>query len=638
MRKTNKQSTRLADDKKGVILITILFIVAVALIFITTSLMISISARQRDYSNAKSDQARLTVTSLSQSVWQAIYAQQITDAQLESMAASGATITFNCSDMPGMMEHTDSEASAYFYYPSATDTSKIAIEFKCRIGTETQYYTMVLKKNSSEGTPAPMFNLTVNLGEAGMLNRCNFGVDVNRLGPNTNADQQNPYITPNNDNVMFIHGTTAPTTSNTAASGFYCRVIFDGVAYLRDATFNDNVYFVGENAGLDWTTTSQFNIAANGNRGNMYFWGTRAPFYTTSGGTAVPRTGAGTDSLTMSTIENIYFDSRALDATGTGIQLNTSYTGFDQFNYTNPNDDFGVNGHVFYETGSVTAPALQGSWQSFGTGTDETPSSFLNKYLKYDPDQMDTITEVQAAYCGHTATALSLSATELPSGSYFSISGGTLDHIIDCSTDGEVVIYVNGKLDICNGNGQAAGFSFESGTGHVIFIIQGSGQIRLVGGNASNDANPGESDAGKSYACGFIDATCFDSIDSDFQHVSITDLNQTTIPHFYIYATTTSASLGTPIVYSEWYTDYSGFYPSSENGHDGNRLFVYNGPGTVYYGRIAAGGLDVPQGSGGNLNVPYCPKIPGGLPLRSEAYRDNTDYSVVADECFYFTA
>ena len=184
MRRTNKKVMKKADDKKGVILITVIFIVAMALLFITTALTISIASRQRVYSNAKSDQARLTVTSLAQSIWQAIYSQQISDADLESLATTGTIVTFANSSIPGMVPGSGASSTAYFYHPDETNNKKIAIECKCEIDGVAQYYRLVLIKNSGEGTPTPMFPSVVNLGDGGMLNSINFGIDASQVGVN----------------------------------------------------------------------------------------------------------------------------------------------------------------------------------------------------------------------------------------------------------------------------------------------------------------------------------------------------------------------------------------------------------------------------------------------------------------------
>ena len=637
MRKTDKKSIRLADDKKGVILVTILFIVAMALIFITTSLMISISARERVYSNAKSDQARLTVTSLSQSIWQAIYAQQINDDQLESMALAGSLVQFTCPDVPGMVSGTSSEATAYFY-TIETDAdgnpTKIGIECKCKIGDEVQYYTMVLKKNAGEGTPSPMFNLTVNLGDAGMLNSCNFGLDASTI---TDVGRQTQTGYAADDNVMFILGNA---TSDQDGSGFYGTTISDGIVYLRDVVFAGDVYLVGENAGIDFHSTSQTSSANSGVHGNVYFWGTSAPIYQDGS----PITRDHSPSLNLPTINNIYFDNRDIDDPATvgrmygGHGLNNTTTGFDAWTAT-IGGSFGIHGNVYYEASGSEGPGAvsnmggrPSSWTSFSNGSDMV-SSDITSYLTVDPTEMDTIAEVEDAYCGHEsdATEINLANDVLPTGSYLITDGGVVDHLISCPTSTDVVIYVTGDLRIQCPNASGAGFitSSNGGEGTITFVLQSGARILVEGGNGSNNGAP----------CGIIDTRCFSDNDYDNpQH-----LVQTQTPRFFVFTDYTGASteavqLGNTAYHSHMtLTAFLGFFPSSQGGTNGCRVRFEDGRAdNVYYGRIAASGITVSTAD--NFNIPYCPKLPGNIDYRTTAYRDNTDYSVVTDECFYFTA
>ena len=676
MRTRNKKSIRLADDKKGVILITVLFIVAVALIFVTTALTISIASRNRVYADAKSDQARLTVTSLAQSIWQSIYSQQISDAELESLASAGSLVTFTDSDIPGMVG--SSSTTAYFYYPDETDTSKIAIECKCDIGGEAQYYTLVLHKNQGETLPSPMFNLTVNLGDAGLLNRCNFGLDARTIdldnsysggthGSDNNWARQNGFAA--SDNVMFIHGRSSSVTSNTSGSGFYGKVITDGVMYIRDACFADDVYFIGQNAGFDWSTTSQNSEAANGSHGDLYFWGTSAPFYRED----EIRHGHFTDSLNLCSVDDIYFDLRPIDAANSSIQLNTTTEGFDQFDYSSPDMTFQVHGDINYEchdgvnalaTYTYSTPADTSARHTYTAGTfgwqqhgnmDTQISGFVNGYLTVNADDLDTATEVNTTYsAAHRSEAVALDLTQdslTPANKtyYYIPTGSSLDHVITCNVSTDTVIFVDGTFTIGANNGSSAGFFMNTSGDHkVIFVLRGSSsQITIQGGNTSDNGNPYNN------WFGFVDARCFGrpaegtnpAVAPNYLDVHTLNQAQSNVPRFYIF-TDTAGSTRQPLKIGDGssahmsnfvVTAFIGFFPSTESGSDGPRLFVESGPGTVYYGRIACGGIDIPSQSGGNFNVPYCPKLRGEATRRAEAYRDNTNYSVVTEECGYFT-
>lgn len=639
MRKTNKQSTRLADDKKGVILVTILFIVAVALIFITTSLMISISARQRVYSNAKSDQARLTVTSLAQSIWQAIYSQQLSDHELMGLANGNTLVQFTSADVPGMVSGSSSSATAYFYTIEADDAgnpAKIGIECKCDIDGEVQYYTLVLKKNAGEGTPQPMFQMCVELGNPGMFNSFNCGIDAHRASSDTDRRHQYEYRLPSgetpDDNIIFLNG---DATSNRDGSGFYTRVIATGHCYLRNSVFTDDVFFVGQDAVFDFENTSSLNAPDTGyetQRGNAYFWGVHRPFATTEVNATT----------SMPTFNNIYFDYRDVDDPASSIQLNTSTTGFtNDGGYTidgtpylrgyNGAHPWGIGGSVFYEAGGSGAyltPAPS-SWNTFANNTDKVPD--IDRYLTVDDSQMDTVGEVVDTYgtlADHSSAIEITSATTAIStnANQYYIDGTAIDHSINVDVSGgDVIVYVKSSFELKNGGC----FYVTSAAGaehNLVFILEGSSSISVHTSDASK-------------ITGFVDTRCFSG------GYAYANIDQTTIPRIYVFSTytgSTAMTLGDSatnggVVCSA----FLGFFPSSPRGSNGSALMLHNvnaGSGMVYYGRIACGSIPNSTDAGGNLNIPYCPSIPGSIDYRQEAYRDNTDFSVVTDECGYFTA
>ncbi len=656
MRKTNKKCLKSSGKRSGVLLLTILFITAMALIFITTALTITIATRKRIYENAKADQARLTVTSLSQAIWNAIYTQQINDIMLENLARGGASngtlVQFTASEIPGMNGTTGTDCSAYFYVlqePAAGVPLKVAVECKCEIDGYAQYYTMVMEKHDPEGSPSPMFNLTVDLGDTSMLNSCNFGLDASKI-TNNQAASQTEYMA--DDNVMFIHGTG---TSDQDSSAFYCKVISDGVIYLRDVIFADNLYLIGENAGFDWSTTSQSGLASSNARGNIYFWGTKYPFYNTTvsyaygswgpitGMTSTPRTNDSA-SVNLKTFENMYFDLRAIDGEGSGLTYNTTTQGFQsgtdgtsaQFSYRNPNGTFGIHGSVYYENGiTVTSGQTTTGWQRFDG--DQTPAALVNKYLKVDDDNLDTVGEVQSELCGNQADATEINATDLAtinslSADSYEITGGTLDHWIDLSTAGDTFIYVTGDLHITKSDsGNGGGFRLAK-TGsdiHAYIIIENNAVIYIDGGNSMSQEK----------CCGFIDQRCF----TGTNYNDVRQLNQTTTPRFYIFTTYTGGNstyalrIGNTAHHDNMtVTAYVGFYPSTKRGNNGCALYLTEGSlSNVFYGRIAASALTT--STGGNFNIPYCPTVPDSQPNRPEAYRDNTDFSVINEECGYFT-
>ncbi len=619
MRRTNKKVMRKADDKKGVILVTIIFIVAMALLFITTALTISIASRQRVYSNAKSDQARLTVTSLAQTIWQSIYSQQINDAQLISLAKTGSMVRFTNDNVPGMVSGSAAESTAYFYVlenDSDGEPSKIGIECKCNIDGEVQYYRLVLLKNVGEGVPSPMFNLTVDIGNGGMLNSCNFGI----VGSNTNGrHEQTRFDAP--DNVIFIHG---DTSSDQDGSGFYTTALFDGIVYLRDAVFSHDAYFVGQNAGLDFQGTNQFDGADDGSEADLYFWGTDIPFR--RNGAVMDATSGDSGSTRMGGIHNVYFDMRDMGASAT-----PRYVGFEN-NTTNYSSAMGVSGQLYYEPGSMDhSSGTFGGHRTAGSVGVEYCSG-IDSYLTVNPDETDTTGEVVDLFVTpyySTATEFNSTSATLSAGAYKVSSATTVNRLITCNVSGgDIYIFLDANLTLKRPDGGPGGFQITGSGEHNVYIILRSNNAKLIiyGGNGGSASN----------WCGLYDSRCFTGSPTDGSKI-----NQTQVPRFYVLS---AYAGGEQIQFGDSgggeYTVLSamvGLFPSTQGGANGGTVRVVNGvTSRVFYGRLACGGLNVI--GGGELNVPYCPTIPGDIDMRNEAYRDNSDFSVVPEECGYFTA
>jgi len=639
MRRTNKKVMKKADDKKGVILVTVIFIVAMALLFITTALTISIASRQRVYSNAKSDQARLTVTSLAQSIWQAIYSQQINDAMLDNLAdgtgGNGSYVTFSSNAVPGMGTG-GTESSAYFYRDSE-DADKIIIECKCSIDGVSQYYRMVLKKNASEGIPSAMFDIAVSLGDGGVLNSVVVGFDVHYFSPTgTYADQVSWRPSDPNasdDNIVFLHN---PTFSNRDNAGLYSTVITDGYLGFRDAVFGRDVYMVGPNSGFDISLMQQGMVPSrrtNGTTGdlqfgNLYFWGSETPFI--NGGSGQYR-GNFNGNYEFRSINNIYFENQHIpesrDSEGNTIAaVNNNITNLDVIFDGSQNFNLSagkVTGSIYYERG-ITGVGVAGGVTSHDAGTpyNVVENSGITDFLTTDPDLIDTIGEVENTYGSLEPAAPNLdlsTTTRVNSGYYRFDDAQTVSSDIEFNVEGgDIYLFIDGGSLTIN---QDKHISITgAGENRVYIFLKSKGTSNATITLSENS--------------GIYDTRCFNggiAIGNLIQ-----DVNHT--PRCVIFSMYLG---GYPVHFGgnnyRVLTAYLGFYPSTSNAPGGGKLSLNNiGNTDVFYGRISAGGIDG-HDTGNFLYVPYCPGLPGTVDTRNSAYRDNTDYSVVVDECGYFT-
>ena len=676
MRKTNKKLSKLVDDKSGVILVTVIFIVAMALVFITTALTISIANRQRVYSNATSDQARLTVTSLSQALWQAIYSQQISDDMLYDLAKgstnSGTLITYTSTDIPGM-GNGGAVATAYFYLIQEEDRTaspmiprKIGIECKCEIDGVAQYYTMVLQKNQGETTPSPSFDIQCDFGEGGTIDSCVIGFNTQYFNSAT-ANYGNLEYYDAADNIIFMHN---PTMNGEDNFGFYSTLITDGVIQFRDSVFTRDVYFLGANAGFNWLVNQNITPSNrhDGTRqfGNFYFWGTTNPFYYNGN----PQSGS--QPWTVRGIENIYFDRRdqkvqVADASGRNPgdpgyvpTYSHSITGFEGFatyhpTFTNQNfQDMPSTGTIHYEHGitgytnsssrtfveeGASAYNSSGAVVNESALWDPVTANDIDDYLEADPEKLDTIAEVNRDYTDALlADAVTLTQADF-NGTIQRASTGSGAYVITSEinyegssnvtfnvTSGDIVIFVKG----CNLNLKKICTITGTGDSSVIFVL-------LSNGGSQGKVNIYDN-------AGIVDTRCMSG-----SYYDIHNIDQTKTPRCYIYSGYTG---GKPLNFegnqNRVLTAFIGFFSSGSATGDGNFVPTFGAgqqgyisinncmSNTVYYGRIAAGGIDT-RNTGNFLYIPYCPTTPSSLNDRGYAYRDATDYSVVSDECGYFT-
>ncbi|MBO4242490.1 MAG: hypothetical protein J5883_04355, partial [Clostridiales bacterium] len=221
--------------KNGVILLTVVFILAIALIFIISALMLTTATRSRVYESAFDNQARLTVTSVAEAFYQALQSQEITDSTFESLKNKTINIT---GDMPGMQGDPDSYTTASF----TESGGGIKVTFTTRIGDSIECIDMVLKKTDA-GEPPSGFSRQMELGDGANLVRANVGGSVNG----------GPYTGDTSGNTILSYGDLNVNIGN---PNVYSDVFCLGILTGHDTVYYGDIYFVGEDAGLGVDTQS----------------------------------------------------------------------------------------------------------------------------------------------------------------------------------------------------------------------------------------------------------------------------------------------------------------------------------------------------------------------------------------------
>lgn len=293
MRMIMKNKKRRAD-KKGVILVTVLFILALAMIFISCALLLTSATRSRVYDRAEKTQARLTLTSAVETFYQAVQMQEIDDAHLIEVAKATSDdetkdwIDLNMStvnQVPGMRNTKDSKTQVRLVYKAGEQ--KVYATFRTQVGdAQTEYAQLVLKEGEDEKYP-DLFAAQVDyIGDAGN----NFRASIGAGAPSGASDNfivyrgnyrsnQSEHTTAYSD-MLFLGKKNTPNVAyfenNEHMRG---NLIFmDDYYYSWSSTCPDlkgNVYFLGAKGGKDVAFTTQKVKDNGGLEGGQDFSATR---------------------------------------------------------------------------------------------------------------------------------------------------------------------------------------------------------------------------------------------------------------------------------------------------------------------------------------------------------------------------
>ena len=147
-----KRFNKKQGSKQGIILLTVVFILAMAVIFISACMLMTRATRDRMYWKAEQSQARLTVTSAAEAFYQALEVGDFKESDLKTLAkgqAAGIYMTAKDSSnkyLPGMsmdpkncttlsLKAKDSACSEIYAYLVTTigdETERVKITFKVK--------------------------------------------------------------------------------------------------------------------------------------------------------------------------------------------------------------------------------------------------------------------------------------------------------------------------------------------------------------------------------------------------------------------------------------------------------------------------------------------------------------------------
>ncbi len=274
-----KRFNKKQGSKQGIILLTVVFILAMAIIFISACMLMTRATRDRMYWKAEQSQARLTVTSAAEAFYQALEVGDFKESDLKKLATGSASgIYMTATDatgkcLPGMGTTSDNCTMLSLKAKDAK-CSEIYAYLTTTIGTEKESVKITFKMKD-KATPVGLFQNPVDYnGTTGTINFDDMGKVMNGSKPK--------------DNFLVVRKGTHTTDSS---SNIYSDVIFvsgdvkDFVSKLHgDVVFLDDakVNATSQDMGYSWsgatvyfagTSTTSFNDAFNAGGNQIGFGG-----------------------------------------------------------------------------------------------------------------------------------------------------------------------------------------------------------------------------------------------------------------------------------------------------------------------------------------------------------------------------
>ena len=278
-----KRFGKMKKSKRGSLLIIVVLILALAIIFISSAMMLTQATKSRLYGNAMTSQARLTVTAASEAFLEALETQEITDDQFDRMLLGDdlnhpkvgqqdpgdwIRMYIDGSDtIPGMSATgTDNATFLDLYYPIANNYNIVHADFSTTIGDETENVQIRLVVNDNDSP-------TGNLGFSNQVEICSsVGVSQMRFSSGVGMyDYDNYKLGSPRDNTIFFRDDFFENESSNSL--FFSDIVVGGnpsgtvfcygsnTGIFGDMVFLDNAY-LSTHAGNNW-----------GVHGDLYFIG-----------------------------------------------------------------------------------------------------------------------------------------------------------------------------------------------------------------------------------------------------------------------------------------------------------------------------------------------------------------------------
>ncbi len=264
MRKFNKKK----GSRHGSILVTVVFILAFAIIFIAAAMMLTQSTRKRVYTEAENNQARLTVTSVAEAFYRAIQKCEFMDNDLITLCKNNATINIqassNAGHIPGLEDIGTSSTVSY-----TTCTFKRV--HKAGAGTTNDDYTYYA--DFSTHIDGQVENVRAELSYVtppGDTNTAPFStqVDINSKFTQNNMELVGEGKDGDLDNIFLVR--KGSNNGNSSFSSTATLIYCDGDVVFKDEDFKSTDIVFLQGARLATGDSGKFKT---GHVKNLFFFG-----------------------------------------------------------------------------------------------------------------------------------------------------------------------------------------------------------------------------------------------------------------------------------------------------------------------------------------------------------------------------
>lgn len=265
MRKFNKKK----GSRRGAILVTVVFILAFAIIFIAAAMSLTQWTRRRIYTEAESSQARLTVTSVAEAFYRAVKKCEFDDSDIINLCKGPSTIrvqaTATAQKIPGLEDIGTSSTESYTlvtfsrqHHPGAGSTDDDYTYF-ADFSTHIDGQVENVRAELSYTTPP------TTKGGAPFSSQ----IDLNTKFGNNNMEVVGDGKQGDPDNIFLVRKGSA--NNNSSFSSVATMVYCDGEVTFKDELFKSTDVVFLQGARLKKGDSGHFGAASSVK--NFFFFG-----------------------------------------------------------------------------------------------------------------------------------------------------------------------------------------------------------------------------------------------------------------------------------------------------------------------------------------------------------------------------